>query len=125
MIGSLPIPAKAGEIVILTREEYDTLIDELEDMRAAAAALAEGTPAPETLLTAEEAEAAANARSFVDFWFERAKAQRGVKAGEIAEAAEISESYFSDIRRGERHGTARQLQAIARALGVPTDALIA
>ena len=121
MIGSLPIPAKADEIVILTRQEYDALTEELEDARAAVAALAEGAPAPETLLTAEEAEAAARARSLIDFWIEK----RGAKAADIAKATDLSDSQLSDIRRGVRHVTARQLQAIARALGVPTDALIA
>ena len=96
MIGSLPIPAKADEIVILTRQEYDALMDELEDARAAAAALAEGAPAAEMLLTAEEAEAAAQARSLIDFWIEK----RAAKAADIAKAADLSDSQLSDIRHG-------------------------
>ena len=125
MIGALPIPAGTDEIVILRRAEYDALRERIDDLELALGAARDGAGGnaadPSTLLTAEDVEQAAAAPSLVDFWMRR----RGAKAVDIADAAEISQSMLSEMRAGKKTGTAKTLQAIARALGLPTDALIA
>lgn len=49
---------------------------------------------------------------------------RGLTVQALADAAGLSRAYLSQIEGGHRKGTAAALRKLARALDVPTDALI-
>ena len=48
---------------------------------------------------------------------------RGLSQERLAEAADLSKAYVSQIESGKRTGSARTLRALAKALTVPIDAL--
>ena len=48
---------------------------------------------------------------------------RSMTQKELAEAADISQSYLSEIERGAREGTLSTIKAIAKALAVPLTVL--
>jgi len=50
---------------------------------------------------------------------------RGLRLGELADASGVSQAYLSQIESGAREGAASTLAAIAEALGVKVDDLIA
>ena len=60
-----------------------------------------------------------NGESSVRVWRE----MRGMKATELATAADISRSYLSAIERGTKRGSVDALKGLAKALGVGIDDL--
>jgi DNA-binding XRE family transcriptional regulator len=50
---------------------------------------------------------------------------RGLTVESLATAAGISKAYLSQIENGKRHGTMRVIKAIAEALDIPLDILVA
>jgi len=112
------------EWAILPYHLYRRLVQDaemLEDIRAydeAKAALAAGT---EELVPAEVVFALLDGANPIKTWRE----YRGLTQQQLAEAAGISKPYLSQIEAGKRTGSAAVLRALADALAVDVDELLA
>ena len=107
------------ELVVLSRREYDELLSRLDDEAAEDAALARLSDAradelglPESVW--EAIEAAPSPVGPLRKW-------RELTQKELAERAEITQGYLSEIEAGKKTGDLSTLRAIARALDVPVE----
>ena len=107
---------KPGEHVILTKEEYESLLQELEDARDIAAAEAvkdqEGFPAALVNRLIDENPVVA------------LREYRGLAQGELAKKAGLPQSHLSGIESGSRGLGVKVAQRLAKALDVPVDFII-
>ena len=101
---------------IVPLDDYDALREALEDAAAMRRSLAD--PEEETIPLAF-AERMFNGESPVRVWREH----RGMKAGELADAAGISRSCLSAIENGDEQGSVTVLRRLADALGLRLDDL--
>lgn len=110
------------EFAVIPFEDYKHFLELLED-EADAKVIAEFSEeysagrafvVPEHIMRRELA-----GESSIKLWREH----RGMTQQELAEQAEISKPYLSQIENGKRKGTVETLSAIARLLGVPLDVL--
>lgn len=111
------IQTPAGErLVVLSEQDYATLLEQAEDhhdilaaneVRARVDAGEEAFPSSvvEALL-----EGVAPVRAFREY--------RGLRAGELAEKAGISQGYLSEIESGKKSGSLGVLKRIAGVLGL-------
>ena len=112
------------EWAILPYEEYLALLEqaeELEDIRdydAAKAALENGE---DELIPSEVVDALIDGENPVKVWREF----RGLTQQQIADAAGISKPYLSQIETGKRKGSMDILSALAKALHVTLDEVVA
>jgi DNA-binding XRE family transcriptional regulator len=112
------------EWAVLPYEEYLALLEqaeELEDIRdfdAAKAALENGE---DELIPAEVVDALIDGENPVKVWRE----YRGLTQQQLADAAGISKPYLSQIETGKRKGSADVLSALAKALKVTLEEVIA
>jgi DNA-binding XRE family transcriptional regulator len=106
----------AGEIVMLTREDYEQLVDEAENKAASAAY--ERTRGEERV-PLEMAERLVVGDNPVRVWRE----YRGLTLDALRSRTGLSKGYLSDIENAKRKGTVETLRAIARALQVDLDDL--
>ena len=124
------IKTEAGEVVVMTRAEYDRLVraaagpsEREEDegtrriVRRAGERLARGEDVLIPKEVADRMLAGENAVLVVREW-------RGIKQRDLATELGIGQGYLSDIEHGRRRGTAELLAKIARALAVPLDLLV-
>lgn len=108
------------EWAILPYEDYLRLIEQaelLEDIRdfdAIGAAIERGD---EELIPAEVVNAILDGKNPVKVWRE----YRGLTQQQLADAAEISKPYLSQIETGKRSGTTDVLSAMAKALDVSLE----
>lgn len=116
------IDGPAGRLVVLPEAEYREMAEMLADADAAAlidrfrAKLAAGE---EELIPADAANRLLAGESPVRVWREL----RGLKTGELAERAGLSQAFVSQIETGKREGSVGALKALAEALGVTLDDL--
>lgn len=108
------IQTTTGErMVVLSEQDYITLIGQAEDYRdiqAADAVRARGEEAfPASVLDAL-LDDVAPVRVFREY--------RGMRSGELAEKADISQGYLSEIEAGKKTGSVAVLTRLAAALGV-------
>ena len=112
------------EWAVLPYEEYLALLEqseELEDIRdydAAKAALERGE---DELIPAEVVFAILDGENPIKVWREF----RGLTQQQLADAAGISKPYLSQIETGKRKGSADILSALAKALKVTLDEVVA
>jgi DNA-binding XRE family transcriptional regulator len=114
---------KGDEIVILSRDEYDRLIDAAEDAKDAKTArrvIGNIESGAETLLSDSELDDFLNAKSPLAFWREK----RGMTQANLAKATGIAQGFLSEIESGKKPGTPATLKRIADALSVRIDDLI-
>jgi DNA-binding Xre family transcriptional regulator len=111
------------EMVVLSRDAYDRLIETQEMAQdvflfdAVKARLANGE---DEIVPAEVANRLLDGENPVRVW----RRHRGLSGAELARSAGLSVSYLSQIETGQRKGPVEQLQRIAVALGVLVDDLI-
>lgn len=118
----------ATDSVVLTRAEYEALLDRIEDAedraalaehraevraRGAGAVLADALPveAVERLLTGEHP---------LRIWREH----RGLTARALAGRAGVSAAYLSEIETGAKPGSVDTMAKLARALGVSIEDVV-
>lgn len=110
------------EMVILSRVEYDRLLD-AADMASDVAAFDEATRAlksgEEEAVPAAFIEAMLEGESLVRLW----RKHRGMTLEALARATGLSRPYLSQIETGKRVGGIDTLKLIASALGVTLDDL--
>jgi DNA-binding XRE family transcriptional regulator len=122
---SIQVIEKDGkpEWAVIPYEEYKRLVEDLEmlsDIRAydeAKKAIEEG----EELVPSAVTYALLDGENPIRIW----RAYRGLTQQELAEAAGISIPYLSQIETGKRTGTTEVLAAIAKALDLSLDDLVA
>lgn len=115
------------ELVVLTRADYDALIEALAEAEEDAADLAIydarkaalAGAADDVLPPAVSAALLRGARLL-----EALRDWRGMTQSRLAEAAGLAQGYISDLERGRRQGTAETLARIAGALDVPVKWLV-
>ena len=111
------------EMVVLSREEYDLLVDAAENSEDAHVytdfhrKLKAGE---EELVPAEFANRLIDGESPIRVWRE----YRGLSQKNLAEKASISPPFLSQIEAGKRDGTPETLKKIAHALNVTVDDLM-
>lgn len=116
------IRAGGQELVVLSRADYEALVEAAEeaaDIRAVEetrAALARGD---EELVPAEMVDRMLAGESPVRVWREH----RGLRNAELAAAAGISAAYLSQIEAGARRPGVATLRRLAEALGLSLDDL--
>ncbi|QIJ42600.1 helix-turn-helix transcriptional regulator [Rhizobium leguminosarum] len=117
------ITTAAGDrLAVIPEAEYQRMIEALEDRTDAEAVrlfkqrLADGE---EELMPAEFANRIINGESKIKVWREF----RGITARRLAENAEISAGFLSQIEKGERDGSFETIKKIAAALNISVDDL--
>ena len=116
-----------GQIVILTRAEYDELIawarDAEEDAELSAiydARMAELVKRPDALLPAEVSAYLMAG----DRMLRALRRWRKMTQGDLAKRAGVAQGYVSDLESGRREGTGETLATLARALEVSENWLV-
>ena len=113
----------AAEMVVLSRTEYDRLIERLEDAedivtaKTYEAAKARGET---DLLPWEMAKRLRRGEHPVVVWREH----RGLTQKSLAEQAKMTAAQLSEIEKGKKTGSVATLQRLARALDVTVDELL-
>ena len=106
--------AETAETVTLSRADYETLLNAIDD-REAAAAFA-GTR-DEEAFPAEVVDRVMAGENPVKVY----RSHRGMSVRALATASGISTTYVSDIENGKLRGSVSALKSIAAALGVGLD----
>ena len=114
------------ELIVISRADYDDLVAgvvDLDDDAVAARIVADSLAAierGEDIALPEEIWARLEARESP---VRVLREFRAMTQTDLAKAADISQSYLSEIERGARDGTISTIKAIARALAVPLTVL--
>ena len=117
------IETGSGRLAVLPEAEYRRLAEACEDAEAGAVIdrfrerLAAGE---EELIPASVVNRLLTGDNPVRVWRE----YRGLKTGELAEAAGLSQAYVSQIEAGKRDGSIGAMKSVARALNVGIDDLV-
>ncbi len=109
---------------VIPYDEYRVLmerLDLLEDLRDSNAFGEKLARGEEEVIPVEVVERLVDGESPVKVWREH----RGLTQEELGEQVGLSGSYLSQIESGKREGTVRVYAALARALGVDVDDLVA
>ncbi len=115
---------KGDEIVILSREEYDRLIEageDREDAHMARRAIEQIERGAEAVLSESELDEFLQAKTPLAFW----RKKRGLTQSSPAKATGIAQGFLSEVESGQKPGTPATLKKIAQALSVKIDDLIA
>ena len=109
------------EYAVVPRDEYDALRD-VADEDAVDIAIARRVleDPDQELVPFELVKRMANGEHPVRVWRE----YRGMKAGDLANAAGVAASYLSAIENGKKPGSVKALKRVAIALNVAVDDLI-
>lgn len=111
------------EWAVLPYEEYLQLLDQaemLEDIRDYDAAKAELEKGKDELIPSEVVYAILDGGNPIKVWRE----YRGLTQQQLADQAEISKPYLSQIETGKRKGTTEILTTIAKALDISLDEVV-
>jgi len=109
---------------VIPYDEYQALmerLDLLEDLRDSKAFGEKLARGEEEVIPVEVVERLMAGESPVKVWREH----RGLTQEDLGEHVGLSGSYLSQIESGKREGTVRVYAALARALGVDVDDLVA
>jgi len=112
------------EWAVLPYQEYLKIMEKaetLEDIKEYDKVMRALENGEEELVPADVVESILEGENPVRVWRE----YRGLTQQELATQAEISTAYLSQLERGKRTGTPRVLAAIARALAIDVDDLLA
>lgn len=115
------ITTPGGEVlVLLPLADYEALLD-TADIKAADRVKAEIAAGRDELVPAAVVDRLFDGENPVRVWREH----RGLSGRELAQRAEVSAPYLSQIESGMKPGSTTALVKVARALGVTVDDLIA
>ncbi len=117
------------EMVVLPRSEFDRLVslaregtdEDAADARDYERAMAEHRAGRDEGLTNAEMRALLAAPTPLAFW----RKHRGLTQQELAEKAGMPQAYVSQLEAGKRKGSTAKLRALAQALDVRIDDLMA
>jgi predicted transcriptional regulator len=114
---------KGDEIVILSRDEYDRLIEADEDWKDAETArrvIADIASGAETVLSEAELDEYLNAKTPLSFW----RKKRQMTQADLSKVTGIAQGFISEIESGQKPGTPATLKKLAQALNIKVDNLI-
>ena len=118
------IETPGGEdMVILPRKEYEQLcgaVEEADDVRIYDAARRRLSAGEDEIIPGEFADRILDGENPVRIWRE----YRGLSIKALAEKAEISAAYLSQIEGGVREGSVRTMKALAMALNLDLADLV-
>lgn len=124
MLNRQVIIAPSGErMVVLPEADYLALVERLEDaedIASANAVLDRIARGEEELIPSAVVERLLSGVNPITVWREH----RGMTISALAEKAELSQSYLSQIEAGRREGRVAVLSKLARALSVDLDDLV-
>ena len=118
--------ASGEELVVLTRADYDALLEALAEAEEDAADLAvydarkADLAGPDDVLPPPVSAALLRGARLL----EALRDWRGLTQTRLAEATGLAQGYLSDLERGRRQGTPDTLTRIAAALDVPAKWLV-
>jgi DNA-binding XRE family transcriptional regulator len=115
------------EMVILSRSEYDTMMERLAEFEEDADDIAIYDARKADLEAGRDERLPVEVSAYLIRGFSLVTAVRkwrGVKQTDLAERAGVSQGYLSDIESRRRKGAPETLTAIAKALDVPDDWLV-
>ena len=118
--------ASGEELVVLTRADYDALLEALAEAEEEAADLAvydarkAEMASPDDALPSPVSAALLRGARLL----EALRDWRGVTQTRLAETTGLAQGYISDLERGRRQGTPDTLTRIAAALDVPAKWLV-
>ena len=122
------IEADGVELVILTKSEYEALVDAASEADEMAACIALYDERKASLLRGESSKLPAEVSARIlkgESILKAARNWRGKTQMELSSLASIGQGYLSDLEAGRRAGTPETLRAIAHHLDVPVSWLIA
>lgn len=111
------------EMVVLSRAEYDRMIEVLEDHEDAAAfdeVMRKLETGEEEFIPSAMVDRLLNGENKVRVWREH----RGLTATQLADCADVSAAYVSQIEKGAREGSIETFKKLAAALRVTIDDLV-
>ena len=118
------IETPGGEdMVILPRKEYEQLceaVEDADDVRVYDAARRRLSAGEDEIIPGEFADRILDGENPVRIWRE----YRGLSIKALAEKAEISAAYLSQIESGVREGSVRTMKALAMALNLELADLV-
>jgi mRNA interferase RelE/StbE len=118
-------PARLGDasVVMLSRRDYDALVKRLEDSADLAAVRADKKNAGD-YLPADQVDRLLAGETALRVWREyRGLTLDGLAAKAAEYGAEVGKSHLSHIETGRARASLDLMAALAKALGVPLDAL--
>jgi DNA-binding Xre family transcriptional regulator len=122
-VNPLPKPiAVTKNTVLLSRKDWEAVIEALEDAEdraAVRASVARRAAGRDDGLTAELYRRLRAGEHPIRVW----RAQRKLSLSALADRAAVARAYLSEIETGKKPGSVSALQKIARALGVDLDEL--
>lgn len=110
---------KGETLVVLPLDEYEALVDSA-DLALAQKAASELANGQDELVPGEIVARLIDGENPIRVWREH----RGMSAKALAEAAEISAPYLSEIETGKKEGKVSVIKRIAEALSVEIDELV-
>ena len=116
-----------GEIVILTRAEYDELVARAEEAEEDAELAAIYDARMAQVMKRPDATLPPEVSAFLlagDRLLRALRRWRKMTQGELARRAGLAQGYVSDLESGRREGTSETLASLARALGVNESWLV-
>jgi len=129
-MNAIKLLAETAETVTISRADLTALLDAAEDAEDSAAVRASKAAedsagghavARRDYFTAAEAKRLLDGESPIRVWREK----RGMTQRALANAAQIRPSYLSEIESGKKPGSLAAHRALAGALGVPMESLLA
>ena len=106
-------------LVVLSAEEYERLLDKV-DIADAKRVLANVKAGRDEFVPAEIVDRILSGENKIRVW----RMHRGLSASSLAEAADLSTPYISEIETGKKEGSISALKRIAEALKVDLDDLV-
>lgn len=104
------------ELVVMTREEFDTL----KDVAVGATRSRELAAGDEELLTAEEVKSLLKAPTPLAFWRKKRCLTQTTLAGDVG----VSQNFLSDVECGKAVGDVILYAKLARSLGISVEDLV-
>jgi DNA-binding XRE family transcriptional regulator len=117
---TIVITPSGEELVLLTRADFESMLD-IIDAAAHDATMAAVARGEQDLLTTEEIVAALAAPTPLAFW----RAKRGLTQKQLSQAVGVSQSYVADLEAGRRKGDAALVKRLAQALRIRMEDLVA
>jgi DNA-binding XRE family transcriptional regulator len=118
------IKSPAGEeMVLLSVDEYERLIEAAEDLRDSEIAERSRSAieaGEEKLLTADETKEFLAAKTPLAFW----RKKRGLTQAALAKSAGLPQGFVSEIESGHKPGAASTLKKLAGVLRIKIDDLV-
>ena len=111
---------KGEELVILSRKEYDELIEDRIDVATLRRLQSDRKAGRAELLSSKEVDELLAAKTPLTFW----RKKRGLSQIALAKLTGLSQGFLSEIETGVKTGDIRTLASLAKILSISIDDLV-